>query len=323
MERTDAQQLRDAQVASRSLLNGPRVFNRRGFSGAPPNIAAEEASALMRNQAAAEGGAQASRSNGEIEVLRQKGALNQTMMQQAGENQRSLAKTILQQQTANRTERHLQEQEEIARQRLTLDSVRAANAGLPAGYRRTSDGKSLEAIPGGPADSAVKDGKLNDVQAKALQFGARMRQAGETLDTLASNGISQPSFAKRAADAVGLGVVANWTQSPQQQQVEQSQRDFVNAVLRRESGAAISNAEFDNARQQYFPQMGDSPQVIEQKRRNRDLATRGILAEVPNQEARLQQLQGNEPLQRTLVRSGTFNGRRVTQFSDGSISYAD
>ena len=74
--------------------------------------------------------------------------------------------------------------------------------------------------------------------------------------------------------------------------MEQSQRDFVNAVLRRESGAAISNSEFDNARQQYFPQIGDDDKVIEQKRRNRELATRGILAEVPDSEKRVQQVAG-------------------------------
>ena len=81
-----------------------------------------------------------------------------------------------------------------------------------------------------------------------------MQQSGQALDQLAGRGVDQPGYVKRAADVVGAGALANWTQSPQQQQVEQSQRDYVNAVLRRESGAAISNAEFDNARKQYFPQ---------------------------------------------------------------------
>jgi len=37
-------------------------------------------------------------------------------------------------------------------------------------------------------------------------------------------------------------------------------------VLRKESGAAIAASEFDNAEKQYFPQPGDSDQVISQKR---------------------------------------------------------
>ena len=156
-----------------------------------------------------------------------------------------------------------------------------------------------------------------------------MQQSGQNLDALASDGATQPGYIKRMADAVGAGALANWTQSPQQQQVEQSQRDFVNAVLRRESGAAISNGEFDNARMQYFPQPGDSAKVIEQKRRNRELATRGVLAEVPDQQSRVQQVTGGGqrapgyPQQRTATRTGTLNGRRVVQYSDGSISYAD
>lgn len=131
---------------------------------------------------------------------------------------------------------------------------------------------------------------LNDVQSKALQFGTRMQAAGSVLDGLASKGVDQPGLIKRAADAVGMGGAANWTQSGEQQQVEQAQRDFINAVLRRESGAAIADSEFSNARQQYFPQVGDSPEVIAQKRKNREIATAGVLAEVPDSETRVNQV---------------------------------
>lgn len=41
---------------------------------------------------------------------------------------------------------------------------------------------------------------------------------------------------------------------------------------------AISESEFASARQQYFPQPGDSAAVIEQKRQNRITATQGIMA---------------------------------------------
>lgn len=131
---------------------------------------------------------------------------------------------------------------------------------------------------------------LNDVQSKALQFGTRMQTAGAALDKLAAQGVNQPGLIKRGADAVGLGAAANWTQSGEQQQVEQGQRDFINAVLRRESGAAIADSEFANARQQYFPQPGDSPEVIAQKRKNREIATAGVLAEVPDSEKRVNQV---------------------------------
>lgn len=110
-----------------------------------------------------------------------------------------------------------------------------------------------------------------------------------------------PKSAKGKAAAVG-----NLTQNSQQQQVEQSQRDYINATLRRESGAAIAESEFDNARKQYFPQVGDRPEVIEQKRRNREISTNGILAEVPNAQQRLGQvLAPSQPQQEPVaVQSG-------------------
>jgi len=61
----------------------------------------------------------------------------------------------------------------------------------------------------------------------------------------------------------------NFLKGNDRQQYEQAQRNFVNAVLRRESGAVISDEEFANARQQYFPQPGDKPDVIAQKMENR------------------------------------------------------
>ena len=179
----------------------------------------------------------------------------------------------------------------IAQQRLALEAARLANDGVPSGYRRDASG-NLTFIPGGPADPSTPKGKnsLNDTQAKALQFGSRMQASEEVLGKMATQGVNQPGLLKRGADALGVGALANWTQSAEQQQVEQAQRDFINAALRRESGAAIADSEFANARTQYFPQPGDSAEVIAQKKQNRDLATRGILAEVPDAERRITQV---------------------------------
>jgi len=121
-------------------------------------------------------------------------------------------------------------------------------------------------------------GALTESQGNATGFGMRASEANKILIDLAQSGVNTPSKIKDAVSSVPLigstlGAVANATvASPKQQQAEQAQRDFVNAILRKESGAAISSSEFDNAKRQYFPAIGDSKEVIDQKRANRETA---------------------------------------------------
>jgi hypothetical protein len=78
--------------------------------------------------------------------------------------------------------------------------------------------------------------------------------------------------------AFGLGMTlmadtfANLWRTPQEQMYAQARLDFIAAVLRKESGAAISAGEFVTEEKRYFPQPGDSPQVIAQKRQARATA---------------------------------------------------
>lgn len=143
--------------------------------------------------------------------------------------------------------------------------------------------KTLRMEPvSGPDGAPVMGNKpLTEFQGKSTGFGMRAENASGIIDQVGRNGEVQPSLLKRAFESVplvggGLGMLANKTQSPEQQQIEQAQRDFVNAVLRQESGAAISGSEFDNAKLQYFPQPGDSPKVIAQKKANREMAINGF-----------------------------------------------
>lgn len=128
----------------------------------------------------------------------------------------------------------------------------------------------------------VGSGKaLTEFQGKSTSYGMRAEAASKVIEQVGQGGKVQPSLIKRGAEAVplvgeGLGMVANIFASPEQQQIEQAQRDFVNAALRQESGAAISASEFDNARKQYFPQPNDTPEVIDQKQRNREATINGF-----------------------------------------------
>lgn len=57
---------------------------------------------------------------------------------------------------------------------------------------------------------------------------------------------------------------------------EQAERNFINATLRRESGAAISPQEFSSAEKQYFPRAGDTPAILAQKAANRAQTYEGV-----------------------------------------------
>tara|TARA_R110000868_G_scaffold199448_2_gene446103 strand:+ start:11683 stop:12963 length:1281 start_codon:yes stop_codon:yes gene_type:complete len=120
---------------------------------------------------------------------------------------------------------------------------------------------------------------LNDTQSKAAGFGARMQDAHDTLTELAAGGTTTSN--PGSSTGFGVGNVVTALSGADQQRLSQAKRDFVNAILRRESGAAISPTEFESAEKQYFPQIGDKPEVIAQKARNREIATRGVLTEVP------------------------------------------
>lgn len=125
---------------------------------------------------------------------------------------------------------------------------------------------------------SIPEKALTEGQSKALLFGSRMREADQVLNTLATEGTNTSTPGSRAPL---IGGVITAMSSGNRQMLDQAKRDFMSAVLRRESGAAISEGEYSNADKQYFPQIGDSKSVMEQKAKNRQLAINGILHEVP------------------------------------------
>jgi len=141
---------------------------------------------------------------------------------------------------------------------------------------------------------------LTEGQSKALLFGSRMQEAGEIIEKLADDGVTKSIPGSRAG--YGVGATINALQPQERQRLDQAKRDFINAVLRRESGAVISDAEFANAEQQYFPQPGEGKDTIAQKKRAREVANRGILAEVPDSENRVKTVRGGGGA------SGEWNG---------------
>ena len=67
--------------------------------------------------------------------------------------------------------------------------------------------------------------------------------------------------------------------TPEGQQYNRAKRDFITAVLRRESGAAIAQSEFITEDKKYFPQIGDTADVIADKARARATALESMKAQ--------------------------------------------
>lgn len=120
------------------------------------------------------------------------------------------------------------------------------------------------------------DKPLTEFQGKAALFGSRAAAASDLIDKLGTGEAGTAKTLQYWQDVPLAGRVVNAMTNPNAQSLAQAQRDFVNSVLRLESGATISPSEFQNAIQQYFPQPGDSPQVVEQKRQNREIAISGL-----------------------------------------------
>lgn len=132
--------------------------------------------------------------------------------------------------------------------------------------------------PFAPAGSTFNEG-----QGKAAGFADRMLQSEGVLSGVGDKaGIAGEIGTSRAARVSAIPLIGNQIAGsidPRIQQYDQAKRDFVNAQLRRESGAAISEKEFDSAEKQYFPQPGDKPDVIKQKALNRRAAVEAMARE--------------------------------------------
>lgn len=120
---------------------------------------------------------------------------------------------------------------------------------------------------------AVKEKTFKDQEWQSGLFASRMSQAEEEFEKLAKEGYDRTKLEESA-----MALLPGATKSDFLKRAEQAERNFLNAVLRKESGAAIGPSEFKSGELQYFPRAGDPPEVVAQKKRNRDLAISALSA---------------------------------------------
>ena len=121
---------------------------------------------------------------------------------------------------------------------------------------------------------AKEGGQYKANQYQASTYGLRMSEAENIMTNLKSTGFNPTTITLSL-----LNKGPEFFKSGPLKEYAQAKRSFINATLRRESGAAISQDEFDGANKQYFAQVSDSPKLLKQKKRNREIVQASMRAE--------------------------------------------
>ncbi len=152
----------------------------------------------------------------------------------------------------------------------------------------------------GPAGQPLMGGgkPLTETQSNAVAFGARAIEADKIASGLEKKGVTNTGIIRTIAGGIvsqapivgeklEQGVRSAFNPVPsvlggpsgEQQQVDQARRNFITAVLRKESGAVISPTEYKDEERKYFPQIGDTDETIAQKQEARKLAIKALEAQ--------------------------------------------
>jgi hypothetical protein len=158
---------------------------------------------------------------------------------------------------------------------------------------RTGQARPVLGQGGQPLMGAPKP--LTETQSNATAFGMRAKESNALLNQLEKSGTKDTGVVRSAVSGTlgmtpfigekleqgassAMNILPNFLGGPNelQQSTDQARRNFVTAVLRKESGAVISPSEFAQEAQKYFPQPGDSDKVVKQKQDARELAIRAL-----------------------------------------------
>ncbi|WP_431014557.1 hypothetical protein [Bradyrhizobium pachyrhizi] len=129
---------------------------------------------------------------------------------------------------------------------------------IPAGLTGAARKEFVKRVAEASADAAT--GKKTEAQAKASSYAARMQKAEADLATLQNEGLSGTQ-----AVTTSVPLVGNYLQTTNHQRFETAKSAFITALLRQESGAAVSKSEFARYEKELFPQPGDDRTVVQQK----------------------------------------------------------
>ncbi len=145
----------------------------------------------------------------------------------------------------------------------------------PQGYRFAHDGQTLVPIPGGPGD------KLTEGESKDALFAERLLRSNASVDKLMNideNGKIRGYDPTKNINAYipDSGLVANLVNSDNWKNYQQAAREGLASILRKDTGAAVTPEEFKLYFPTYYPQPGDDPATVLQKKLARERFGSGL-----------------------------------------------
>lgn len=183
---------------------------------------------------------------------------------------------------------------EVAKKKATFDidlqlaQAKNKSGQQPVNWTSVQDGayqlnpQTGESRATGVAPKQTEPKPLQEWQVKQVDFLNRTTQANDIIENIGKDySPSATSFSKWTEGVPLVGKAVNAALSPNEQQINQAQRQFINSTLRRESGAAIGKDEFESAQQQYFPMPNDSAETLAQKAQARAIVIQGLKTGLP------------------------------------------
>lgn len=117
----------------------------------------------------------------------------------------------------------------------------------------------------------LKEEKLTEGEAKSAKFAAQMKQAEDVVKDAIAKGVDPTANLQVISSHVSdPGMTTQLLTSGDERRYADAARAWIMAKLRPESGAVISPSEIKAVYQSFFPQRGDSPQVIAEKEKMRE-----------------------------------------------------
>lgn len=195
---------------------------------------------------------------------------------------------------ANKTAFQMGQTEKLKQQDAFNEIGKESAQAAQRGSDKIMDNENLPMIEAGKNKRDATGGRgsqqrITADERKAASTLAQIRKANRDLEALGGEtGKDYPSMSTNMFGVLG-GIasgrmnaseyIEQYIKDPAVRAQLQAEIDWVNAKLRRESGAAISIGEFKSEANRYFPRMGDDAKVLAQKASSRRQVENGLKQE--------------------------------------------